>query len=130
MGKWIAVGLEGTLSRAEGHPEFVLGEPIQPMISRVHSWLRAGVEVRVLTELADDFMGGIQVRYWLDSHGLGDVGITSTLDKDMQQLWDNRAIRTLRNTGIGCATCLPQQYQYRPIPAGLSPLSLRRWLSQ
>lgn len=130
MGKWIGVALDGTLSRAGGMPEFMIGAPIGPMVSKVRRWLEAGQEVRVLTPRGACFVDRIRVRLWLDEHGLEAVGITASVDKDLQELWDDRAVRVSPDSHQGCPDCISSRYRYWPTPAGLSPMARRQWLSR
>ena len=99
MGGWIGVDLDGTLAHYEGWGDGGIGEPILPMIGRVRDWLLKGREVRIVTARANMPEETAKVREWLDSHGLQEVGITSSKDFGMIELWDDRAVTVERNTG-------------------------------
>ena len=50
-GKWIGVGLDGTLAMVTQKPGGI-GPPVPLMMQRVHRWLEEGHEVRILTARA------------------------------------------------------------------------------
>lgn len=94
---WIGVDLDGTLALWAG-PETV-GEPIQPMMDRVKEWIQHGIDVRIFTARACDPSRVQVVREWLDKHGLGELQITNQKDFDMIQLWDDKAVQVIKDTG-------------------------------
>jgi len=97
---WIGVDLDGTLAHYDGWKgEDRIGDPIPIMMERVKTWLKEGIEVRIVTARA-----GVQeqipfIKTWLKKHGIGEVGITNKKDFQMIQLWDDRAIQVITNTG-------------------------------
>lgn len=112
-GGWIGVDFDGTLAhRAHDQPLKELGRPVMPMVRRVKAWLDKGYDVRIFTARAapgpspvSDATEGIEA--WCLEH-LGKVlPITCTKDFAMIQLWDDRAVGVVPNTGriIGCDTC-------------------------
>ncbi len=99
---WIGVDLDGTLAHYEGWKDGAIGEPVGSMLFRVRKWLADGVEVRVMTARAGVPEEAEKVRAWLDSQDLQAVGITDRKDFAMIELWDDRAVRVVFNTGEPC----------------------------
>lgn len=106
-----AVDFDGTLAfyeKWEG-PE-VLGEPIIPMVERVKEWLDSGDEVVIFT-----------ARVYYDNNGKfnkedaeisekaikamclelfgQELEVTCEKDPDIEEIWDDRAVRVQKNTG-------------------------------
>lgn len=97
---WIGVDLDGTLAEYHGwHGPDDIGEPIPLMMSRVMSWLEAGIEVRIFTARASNPKMVPAVRQWLKDNGLGELAITNEKDYEMMSLWDDRCIQIEHNTG-------------------------------
>lgn len=100
MAGWIGVDLDGTLAhfdrwRGPRH----IGLPIPAMAKRVHDWHARGVEVRIFTARASRPELIPDVQKWLDRHGFPPFAITNQKDFGMVELWDDRAIQVLYNTG-------------------------------
>ncbi|MAI47365.1 MAG: hypothetical protein CBC34_015485 [Hyphomicrobiaceae bacterium TMED74] len=104
-GDWIGVDLDGTLAhydhwRGAHH----IGEPIFPMLERVKSWLAAGKTVKIFTaRMTEPHCDGIDVRQhiqdWCERHGLPRLEVTNVKDYWMVELWDDRAVQVIMNTG-------------------------------
>jgi hypothetical protein len=97
---WIGVDLDGTLAyfnRYRG-PDHI-GRPIPIMLYRVKKWIEKGYRVKILTARAGDPEAIPAVQAWLKKHGLGDLEITNQKDYDMIEMWDDRAVRVMCNTG-------------------------------
>lgn len=97
---WIGVDLDGTL--AVNDQENGIGSPVQSMVDRVRSWRREGVVVKIMTARAahakEDELEDI--REW-SLENIGEVlPITCKKDFMMVELWDDRAVRIVRNTGM------------------------------
>lgn len=104
---WIGVDLDGTLAvydrwKGETH----IGEPIPRMVERVKAWLNEGQTVKIMTarvsmrtpeELAP--VVGAIVK-WLHAQGLPTLDITCVKDMHMIELWDDRAVQVVKNTGV------------------------------
>lgn len=105
MAKWIGVDLDGTLARHSGKLGGKIGAPLADMLDRVKKWLDDGHEVRIFTARADSSLERIKIARWLEDHGLPELAITNTKDWEMQELWDDRAIRVIHNKGEPCAGC-------------------------
>lgn len=100
MAGWIGVDLDGTLAhfdrwRGPRH----IGLPIPAMAKRVHDWHARGVEVRIFTARASRPELIPDVQDWLNRHGFPPLAVTNQKDFGMVELWDDRAIQVLYNTG-------------------------------
>lgn len=107
---WIGVDLDGTLAKydrwiSESH----IGEPVEPMVRRVKQWLAEGVEVKIFTARVHGHLkplvgGGVAdtitpIENWCKKH-IGQVlDVTNQKDFGMVQLWDDRAVQIIPNTG-------------------------------
>lgn len=105
MARWIGVDLDGTLAKSVSSLSSSIGEPIQPMLSRVKGWLARGQEVRIFTARASDQKQISSIRNWLNLHGIGDCGITNSKDLDMIELYDDKAKRVVKDQGRICSGC-------------------------
>ncbi len=96
---WIGVDFDGTLATYSSGQYPALGDPIPLMVERVRRWLAQGIEVRILTARAADRRSVPAVRAWCLTHLGRDLEVTDRKDFDMIELWDDRAIGVLCNTG-------------------------------
>jgi hypothetical protein len=115
---WIGVDLDGTLAFYDHWrgPEHI-GEPIAPMVERVKRWLSEGKDVRIFTARVDGgtvalSMGNSDgdqcrnvlevarhIQLWCEKN-LGQVlQITCRKDYGMIELWDDRCVQVIPNTG-------------------------------
>lgn len=106
MSGWIGVDLDGTLAHYDGWRGLVhIGEPVEAMLARVRRWLAEGREVRIMTARVSGSpeSAGIArtaIEGWCFEH-LGQVlQITNSKDFDMLELWDDRAVQVVPNTGL------------------------------
>lgn len=106
MSGWTGVDLDGTLARYDGWlgPEHI-GEPIAIMVTRVRRWLEEGREVRIFTARVSQpdpaenaRIAGI-IQTWLERHGLPRLKVTCVKDVEMVEIWDDRAVQVIPNTG-------------------------------
>ncbi|EBH1270293.1 hypothetical protein FKC36_11210 [Salmonella enterica] len=102
---WIGVDFDGVLAVRVPGQGSRLGKPISPMVARVKGWLRDGYDVRVFTARANDRQQVKQVKKWLNDNGLGDLVVTNIKDEGLIELWDDRAVRVVSNTGAPCSSC-------------------------
>jgi len=102
---WIGVDLDGTLARYDGWvgPEYI-GEPIPEMLERVKQWVSNGQTVKIFTARCSVPEQVAPVASWLERHGIGGLEITNVKDFAMFELWDDRCIRVIPNTGRPCCT--------------------------
>lgn len=104
---WIAVDLDGTLAHYDGWVDiYHIGKPIAAMVDRVKLWLAAGHDVRIFTarvgpqpDVRDMSPTIAAIEAWCLEH-LGKVlPITATKDLHMIELWDDRCVQLIPNTG-------------------------------
>ena len=98
---WIGVDLDGTLARYDGWRGLDhVGRPVPVMLARVRRWLAEGYTVKILTARAGEGDAGIlPVRKWLAENGLPELEVTDRKDFAMIELWDDRAVQVVANTG-------------------------------
>lgn len=102
---WIGVDLDGTLAEHKHLPDYKIGKPIPAMVERVKRWLAEGKEVRIVTARvargwdprADNWRATSQ--WTVDTFGQ-QLEVTAEKDPDMIELWDDRAVQVIRNTGV------------------------------
>lgn len=101
---WIGVDLDGTLAyydhwRGERH----IGAPIPLMRDRVLMWLEEGKDVRIFTARLNppnNIDNVVQaINEWCLEHLGQMLPITATKDQGMIELWDDRCIQVVANTG-------------------------------
>ncbi len=110
---WMGVDLDGTLA-VSGTKVFdgPIGAPIPPIVERVKGWLAKGIEVRIFTArvsprnkeglLQDkDALAAVRKRIgdWCEQHIGQRLECTCEKDHNIIQLWDDRAVQVLRDTG-------------------------------
>lgn len=97
---WIGVDLDGTLATFHGWRGFGhIGKPIPVMMARVKQWLGDDYQVKIVTARANFEEGIPPIQVWLAKHGLPDLEVVSSKDFDMIELWDDRAVQVLPNSG-------------------------------
>lgn len=105
MAKWIGVDLDGTLAKSSGRTGAPIGKAVPGMMDRVRQWISEGREVRIFTARADTPSERYRITEWLKDQGLPALPITNRKDSDMEELWDDRAIRVQHNKGEPCPGC-------------------------
>jgi hypothetical protein len=109
---WIGVDLDGTLAeydhwRGANH----IGAPIAPMVARVKGWLAEGHDVRIFTARvwSDPHVSGRScdscdaeeaIVAWCREHLGNELPVTCMKDYGMVELWDDRAVQVIPNTGL------------------------------
>lgn len=104
---WIGVDLDGTLAYYDGWVDMThIGAPIPLMVKRIKDWLKAGQEVKIFTARVsqkyydENVMVRQAIKIWLvDEAGLPPLEITNVKDFQMIELWDDRAVQVIPNTG-------------------------------
>lgn len=111
-GGWVGVDLDGTLAHydkwvSEDH----IGEPIPAMVARVKAWLAEGIEVRIMTARASpvtkvgrDVERSVRlIGDWCEQHLGQRLAVTCAKDYAMIELWDDRCVQVVPNTGMPVA---------------------------
>lgn len=125
---WVGVDLDGTLAHYgdKAHPWNMFGEPIKPMIDRIKNWRAQGIAVKIVTARAFPFVDGAAnssyilnavqqclvtgeaftlaemievIKAWCQVHVGERLPVTCAKDYRMMELWDDRAIQVVANTG-------------------------------
>ena len=96
---YIAVDLDGTLAHYMEGQGVDIGEPVPDMLERVKLWLNDGIEVRIMTARACEPRNIPAVKDWLRKQGLPELEVTNAKDFNMIELWDDRAVEVIPNTG-------------------------------
>lgn len=102
---WIGVDLDGTLANHDDNWIGDIGAPILPMVNRVKVWLRAGIDVRIMTarvhpDWDQDHKHLDAIQDWcLEIFGQR-LAVTCMKDPNMLELYDDRATHIVRNTGL------------------------------
>jgi len=96
---WIGCDLDGCLAFDEHKGPNYIGEPIPQMMKRVKQWISNGIEVRIFTARCSVPEQLAPVQAWLDKHGIGQLQITNVKDYGLIELWDDRAVQVVFNTG-------------------------------
>lgn len=116
---WIAVDLDGTLAEYKGWvSEEHIGAPVPLMLERVQQWHREGRDVRIFTARVDGgevalsmgnpdgkrFKDVQRIRGVIEQWCLNHLGfklpITNKKDYGMIELWDDRCVQVIPNTGV------------------------------
>lgn len=97
-GGWIGVDLDGTLAHYDRWrgPDHV-GTPVRRMRRRVVDWIADGRDVRIFTARTEASYPAIAL--WCVRHFGRELPITNTKDFAMIELWDDRAVQVIPNTG-------------------------------
>lgn len=101
---WIGVDLDGTLAkytRYKGDTD--IGDPIPKMVTRVKDWLAAGKLVRIFTARANKPAAVKAIEKWCKLQFGKSLPVTNIKDHKMVELWDDRAHRVEKNTGVKLA---------------------------
>jgi hypothetical protein len=101
---WYGVDLDGTLAHYDSWVSHEhIGPPIQAMVNRVKQWLAEGKDVRIFTarmayhSLFHDCRSPIEK--WCKEHVGQILEVTNVKDPSMLELWDNRAVQVVTNSG-------------------------------
>lgn len=98
---WIGVDLDGTLAEYGGWkgPDNI-GDPVPKMLARVKKWLSEGKDVRIFTARAYIPEQVPPVEVWCLKWLGVKLPVTNVKDFAMIELWDDRAIQIIANTGL------------------------------
>lgn len=117
-GEWIGVDLDKTLAVYSGEKQSLqIGAPVPKMLARVKAMLACGEDVRIFTARVDGGLVALAsgepageqyrdipaIRAAIEAWCLEHVGkvlpITNVKDYGMKELWDDKAIGVIPNTG-------------------------------
>ena len=98
---WIGVYLDATLAEYHGWNDDKIGKAVPKMLERVKKWIQEGQEVRIMTARAssDDPAVIEAIEDWLEENGIGGLAITNEKDFEMIELYDDRCVQIIANTG-------------------------------
>jgi hypothetical protein len=105
MKPWIGVDLDGTLAEyTGGRGDTTIGKPIQKMVDRVRYWMNVDkIEVRIFTARvagSDRAANKKVIQDWLENEcNLPRLEVTCVKDYGMVELYDDRAVQVIFNTG-------------------------------
>lgn len=103
--------MDGTLAHYDGWKGAdQIGEPIPAMVNRVRGWLLEGKTVKIFTARVHGHGATIigteekvdaitPIKNWCIKHIGTDLEVTNVKDFGMIELWDDRAIQVVINTG-------------------------------
>jgi hypothetical protein len=99
---WIGVDLDGTLAE---YNDWIgiehIGKPIPLMVERVKDWIAEGKQVKIFTARVTHGHQAVQyIHEWLIAQGLPALDVTNVKDFDMVELWDDRCVGVITNTGM------------------------------
>src|SRR6267154_539270 len=104
---WVGVDFDGTLAenaRSMSDP-FEIGQPVPLMLGKVLRWLYEGKEVRIVTARVNSENNPhvekqrIVVDRWIKKYIGQSLPITCKKSHAMIELWDDRAVQVIPNTG-------------------------------
>ena len=97
---WIGVDLDGTLAEYHGWKDDSIGKPIPRMLKRVVEWMDSGREVRIVTARVADSRACVKnIEDWCEKNIGYVLPVTCKKDMNMLELWDDRAVQVIKNTG-------------------------------
>ena len=108
---WIGVDLDGTLAEYNGWkgPDHI-GSPIIAMVERVKQWIVEGRDIRIFTarvshdgsekRILEAMLAQEAIQAWCAEHIGFLLPVTNIKDYAMVELWDDRAVQVIPNTGI------------------------------
>lgn len=104
---WIGVDLDGTLAHYEGwRGEEHIGKPVPAMLDRVKRWLAEGrYDVKIFTarvsttDVMEHLTVSRAIKAWCREHIGVELEITHKKDYAMVELWDDRCVQVIPNTG-------------------------------
>lgn len=110
---WIGVDLDGTLAFYDGWKgETHIGEPVPLMVERIKLWLINGITVKIFTArvaeaeqnadgTAHDISSVVRaIQDWCEINIGQRLEVTNKKDFGMIELWDDRAVQVIPNTGL------------------------------
>lgn len=104
---WIGIDLDGTLAEYDGWKGVEhIGKPIPSMVKRVKEWISEGKDVRIFTarvcmsQSKKDLTTAYEaIVAWCRKYIGKELKITAEKDWKMIELWDDRCVNVIPNTG-------------------------------
>jgi hypothetical protein len=101
---WIGVDLDATLAKYSGYKgPGIIGAPIKVMADRVKQWLADGKKVKIFTARAAAGKNREKevkaIQDWTEKYLGVRLEVTNEKDKDLEAIWDDRAVQVQKNTG-------------------------------
>lgn len=104
---WIGVDLDGTLAHYDTWRGIEhIGEPLMEMVDRVKGWISRGKTVKIFTARVCKGRDGytiddikILIQNWCEQHIGYRLDVTNAKDFNMIELWDDRCVAMITNTG-------------------------------
>ena len=108
----ILVDLDGTLAEYTSWQGIEhIGRPIPAMVAKIVKWLSDGIEVRIFTaRAAIGEQAILYVKQWLKDNNLPDMIVTNCKDMSTLEIWDDRAVRVVKNTGMRIEEDMSKEY--------------------
>jgi len=117
--KTIATDFDRTLSQYEGSKDFrpygPFGPPIPAMYFRVKQWIDNGDRVIIFTarlsqhsEIIDYDTAKVAsaIQDWCESYGLPRLEVTNQKLREFDELWDDKAVSVMENSGLAVSFLL------------------------
>lgn len=100
----IDVDLDGTLAEYHGWNNGEIGEPIPLMAMRIRRWQKQKIPIRILTARAatsnkDRETQIKKISDWCFKYFGERFLVTAEKDSGTMEIWDDRAIQIIKNTG-------------------------------
>lgn len=138
MTEWIGCDFDGTLAYYDGWlGETTFGVPIPSMVKRIQYWLASGIEVRIVTARVGPQNGphsqetiGVAaiteaIEDWCEKHIGIRLPVTCSKDMGMIELWDDRAVQVIVNTGQPVTDIFPEPWENKESTKTLKPQSAK-----
>lgn len=114
---WIGCDLDGTLAHYDPNVGIAaVGQPIGVMLARVKEWLARGIDVRIVTARVGHDLPESErreqtrmIREWCLKHLGVILGVTCCKDFGMVEIWDDRAVQVIPNTGLPIRTIVDRR---------------------
>jgi hypothetical protein len=112
---WVGVDLDGTLAEFVITGDNSIGKPVQPMVDLVRRIIYEDqIEVKIFTarvsghpDSEEPRVAAVRIQDWLEKQcGLPRLEVTNVKDFYMVELYDDRAVQVVFNTGelVGFST--------------------------
>ena len=106
MNGWIGVDLDGTLAEyKQWQGASNIGKPIPLMLKRVKQWMAEGKDVKIFTARVSSNNpvkeeSIMAIHKWCIEHIGQTLPVTAEKDYGMIELWDDRCVQVIPNTGV------------------------------